>query len=128
MKVALDTNAYSAVARGELRAIDAVQRISEMAMPLPVLGELRAGFQGGTISHQNEAFLQRFLNTRNVQILAPDEQTTFHYARLFTLMQRKGVPLPQNDLWIAALVVQHNCILFTYDTHFDHFPQIPRWQ
>jgi len=127
MKVALDTNAYSAGARGEHAAMNAIQRINDLVMPLPVLAELRAGFQAGTLIHQNESLLQRFLNIRGVQILAPDEQTTFHYARLFTMMQRKGIPLPQNDLWIAALVVQHNCALLTYDTHFDHFPQIPRW-
>jgi predicted nucleic acid-binding protein len=96
-------------------------------MPLPVLAELRAGFEAGTLTHQNEVLLQRFLNQRGVQILAPDEQTTFHYARVFAVMHRKGMPLPQNDLWIAALVLQHSCVLLTYDAHFDQLPQIPRW-
>ena len=127
MKVALDTNAYSAGARGERPAMDAIQRITELAMPLPVLAELRTGFEAGTRRHQNEALLQRFLNQRGVQILMPDEQTTFHYARVFAFMHLKGIPLPQNDLWIAALVMQHNCVLLTYDAHFDHLPQIPRW-
>lgn len=34
--------------------------------------------------------------------------------------------LTENDLWIAALVVQHQAHLFARDTHFDHLPQIPR--
>jgi predicted nucleic acid-binding protein len=127
MKLVLDTNAYSAFARNDAHAVDAVQRGGEIEVPLIVLGELRAGFQAGTLSQQNEAQLQRFLNQPRVHILSLDEQTTFHYARLSTQLRRQGTPLPQNDLWIAALVVQHDCILLTYDKHFDRLPQIPRW-
>jgi predicted nucleic acid-binding protein len=31
-----------------------------------------------------------------------------------------------NDLWIAALVLQHNLRLHDRDRHFDHLPQIVR--
>jgi predicted nucleic acid-binding protein len=34
--------------------------------------------------------------------------------------------MPVNDLWIAALVIQHSLHLLTRDRHFDHLPQIPR--
>ena len=35
-------------------------------------------------------------------------------------------PIPTNDIWIAALVLQHNPALPVRDTHFDHVPQIVR--
>lgn len=127
MKLALDTNAYSALFRNDPRALEAIQQATEILLPLIVLAELRAGFQAGTLNQQNETRLQRFLNKPTARILSPDEQTTFHYARLFTLLRNKGTPFPQNDIWIAALVLQHDCMLLTYDSHFDHLPQIPRW-
>jgi tRNA(fMet)-specific endonuclease VapC len=55
-----------------------------------------------------------------------DEDTTHHHARLFHQLRRQGTPIPTNDLWIAALVVQHELHLFAHDAHFDHLLQIPR--
>jgi len=127
MKLALDTNAYTALFRHDRRALEATQAATEVVLPLIVLAELRAGFEAGSLTRQNEARLERFLNKPTARIVAPDEQTTFHYARMWNQLRRQGTPLPQNDLWIAALVLQHNCVLLTYDRHFDHLPQIPRW-
>lgn len=31
-----------------------------------------------------------------------------------------------NDLWIAALTLEHNLILYTRDAHFDDIPSVPR--
>ena len=31
-----------------------------------------------------------------------------------------------NDVWIAALALQHGATLFTRDTDFAHVPQLPR--
>ncbi|MBC7965347.1 MAG: PIN domain-containing protein [Fuerstia sp.] len=61
-----------------------------------------------------------------VQVLSPDDQTTHHYAQLYLQLRKKSVSMPTNDLWIAALVVQHNLILCTSDAHFQHLPQIPK--
>ena len=57
------------------------------------------------------ANLQRFLGSPRVSILLPDEQTTHHYAQLYQQLRKKGVAIPTNDLWIAALAVQHNLVL-----------------
>ena len=127
MRLAIDTNAYTALFRNDSRVLAAIQAATEIILPLIVLGELRAGFEAGTLTARNEASLQRFLSKPSARIVAPDEQTTFQYARLALQLRRQGTPLPQNDLWIAALVIQHDCVLMTYDRHFDHLPQIPRW-
>jgi tRNA(fMet)-specific endonuclease VapC len=95
-------------------------------VPLIVLGELRAGFLAGSRGTENEAGLARFLNSPRVDVLLADEDTTHHYARLFHQLHRQGTPIPTNDVWIAALVVQHQLYLFARDAHFDHLPQIPR--
>jgi tRNA(fMet)-specific endonuclease VapC len=95
-------------------------------VPLIVLGELRAGFLAGSRGTENEAGLARFLNSPRVDVLLADGDTGHHYARLFHQLRRQGTPIPTNDIWIAALVAQHQLYLFARDAHFDHLPQIPR--
>ena len=40
-------------------------------------------------------------------------------------LRTQGTPIPTNDLWIAALVVEHGLTLYTRDRHFEHLPQLP---
>jgi len=70
--------------------------------------------------------LTRFLNNPGVFVLAPDEQTTFFYADVYAYLRKKGRPIPTNDLWIAALCIQHNLVLFDRDSDFDALPQLAR--
>lgn len=126
VRIALDTNRYVDFARGVPEAVDRFQRAERILVPLVVLGELRAGFLCGARSAGNERNLAQFLNSPRVDVLVPDEETTYHYARLFFQLRRQGTPIPTNDLWVAALVVQHGLLLFARDRHFDHLPQLPR--
>ena len=59
-----------------------------------------------------------------VAVLYPDEQTTHQYATVFRQLRRQGTPIPTNDIWIAALVLQHDLALYARDRHFEHLPQI----
>ena len=126
MKIAIDTNRYVEFARGLPEAVNRLRVVDRIFMPLIVLGELRAGFLGGSRAPENEANLVRFLNSPRVDVLLADEETTHHYGRLFHQLRRQGTPIPTNDIWIAALVVEHQLYLFARDAHFDHLPQIPR--
>lgn len=126
MTVALDTNAYSDFMRGDARRVEIVRVARQIFLPLIVLGELRAGFAAGSQPSPNAVSLQKFLGSRRVSVLLPDEQTTFHYAHLYLELRRKAVAIPTNDLWIAALVVQHRLTLCTSDAHFEHLAQVPR--
>jgi tRNA(fMet)-specific endonuclease VapC len=126
MNVALDTNAYSDFMRGDSARVQVIRTARQIHIPLIVLGELRAGFAAGNQKSTNAANLQRFLNSLRVSILLPDEQTTHYYAQLYLELRKKGAAIPTNDLWIAALIVQHNLILCTSDPHFQHLPQVVR--
>jgi tRNA(fMet)-specific endonuclease VapC len=127
MKIALDTNAYVAFCKNESSAVDAIRRADSILIPLPVIAELRAGFGIGSKGAQNESVLQRFLNSKRVSIVLPDESTTFVYARLYGYLRKRGTPIPINDLWISAITLQHDATLLTFDSHFEKLPQIPKW-
>ncbi len=126
MRLALDTNRYRDFCEGKEEAVKTFQLAERIYMPFPVIAELRAGFACGTLARQNERVLNQFLNRPRIVILFPDEQTLFHYGRLYSQLRTQGTPIPTNDLWIAALVQQHNLILYSRDKHFNHLPQLPR--
>ncbi|OGQ04588.1 MAG: hypothetical protein A3F82_11110 [Deltaproteobacteria bacterium RIFCSPLOWO2_12_FULL_44_12] len=124
MKIAIDTNRYVDFCRGVPEVTATIQQAQQIFLPYIVLGELRAGFQSGKRGLVNERFLIRFLNSPRVDSLFPDENTTHHYARLFNQLKRQGTPIPTNDLWLAALTIQHDLQLFTRDKHFEQIPQL----
>lgn len=126
MRVALDTNRYSDLSRGDELVVDLVATADEVWLPFVVLGELRAGFAAGTQGPRNEAVLRRFLLKPGVGIVYADEQTTHHYANVYRQLRSQGTPIPTNDMWIAALVLQHSLALCARDAHFDALPQLMR--
>lgn len=126
MRLALDTNRYTDLCRGEASAISSVEHADEVWLPVIVLGELRAGFAVGNQGPRNEAVLHRFLLKSGVHVLYTDEQTTHHYAAIYKQLRKQGTPIPTNDMWIAALVLQHSLVLFARDAHFDAIPQLAR--
>lgn len=126
MRLALDTNRYVDFCRGVPEVVEHLGKAERIYFPFVTLGELRAGFACGLKTRGNERVLTRFLNSSRVRVLYADEQTTHHYAALYRQLREHGTPIPTNDLWTAALVVQHDLLLFARDQHFDVLPQIPR--
>ena len=126
MKLALDTNCYTDLCRGVTSVVKAIEFADEVWLPFIVVGELRAGFAVGNQGPLNEAVLRRFLMKAGVSVLYADEQTTHHYSAVYRQLRKQGTPIPTNDMWIAALVLQHSLVLCARDAHFDALPQIPR--
>ena len=126
MRLALDTNRYTDLCRGLADVVEIVEAADEVRLPFVVLGELRAGFAVGSQGPRNEAILRRFLLKPGIDVLYADEQTTHHYANVYRQLRKQGTPMPTNDMWIAALVLQHSLVLYDRDAHFDALPQLAR--
>jgi tRNA(fMet)-specific endonuclease VapC len=124
--VALDTNRLTDLFQGDAELADRLGECDEVWLPLVVLAEIKAGFYGGTQQHRNQFLLQSFLAQPTVGVLLPERETAEHYARLFVQLKRAGTPIPDNDLWIAALVLEHDLQLITRDPHFERVPQLLR--
>jgi tRNA(fMet)-specific endonuclease VapC len=122
MRLLLDTNSYSEIDDGDPGAIKRVQSATEVWLPLIVLAELYAGFELGSKKEENEKQLERFLSMPSVGVLLPDHETARHYGRLFQFLRRQGTPIPTNDVWIAALALQHGLVLDSADKHFLWVP------
>lgn len=124
MRVALDTNRLTDLLRGDVALAERLGACEEVSIPLMVLAEMMAGFYGGTQQHRNEALLRKFLAKPTIAILLPGRETAERYARLFVQLKRAGTPIPDNDLWIAALALEHDLLLITRDRHFACLPQL----
>ena len=112
--------------QGDAALAERLGLCDEVWIPLVVLAEIKAGFLGGTERHRNEFLLRKLLSKTTVGVLLPDRETAEHYARLFVQLKRAGTPVPDNDLWIAALALQHDLLLITRDKHFKSIPQLLR--
>ena len=126
MRVALDTNRYVDLCKGVIETVGVLEEAEGICLPFVVLGELRAGFALGRRQVDNERTLRRFLVRDGVRVLFADDQTTHHYASVFRQLRKQGTPIPTNDMWLAALVLQHNLALHARDRHFEHLPQLVR--
>jgi tRNA(fMet)-specific endonuclease VapC len=124
MKLVIDTNAYSDYLRGSQRIADQLNRATVVYMPVIVLGELKRGFYNGQRIDHNVNDLQKFLTKSIVRVLSVTEETAELYGRLATYLKQKGQPIPVNDIWIAALCLQHDAALLTNDSDFQYLPQI----
>jgi tRNA(fMet)-specific endonuclease VapC len=126
VRIALDTSRYVDLCKGIDETVAVLEEADAVLLPFVVLGELRAGFAHGRRSAENERVLRRFLAKDGVDVLFADDQTTHHYAAVFRQLRSQGTPIPTNDMWLAALVLQHNLALHARDKHFDHLPQLLR--
>jgi tRNA(fMet)-specific endonuclease VapC len=123
-RILLDTSAYSAYMGGHPQLQDPVRRAVEVYLNAVVVGELLAAFKKGSRTRQNEGRLREFVVGPRVSILSVDEETAVRYAVIHDYLRQKGIPIPTNDLWIAATAAQHGLRLLTLDAHFLRVPQV----
>ena len=68
MRIAIDTNRYSDIARGLPEAVKVVQAAERIFVPFAVIAKLRYGFLAGAKAMENEAKLVRFLASSRIEI------------------------------------------------------------
>ncbi|HEY1835428.1 MAG TPA: type II toxin-antitoxin system VapC family toxin [Candidatus Saccharimonadales bacterium] len=125
MRLALDTNAYTAFQRGQAAGLKQLIDTAELiVLPFIVEAELRAGFKKGSREPENHAKLSKFMSSNRVLVLWADEATNEIYARIWAELSAIGALIPTNDIWIAAICLQNNLALATADTHFKKVPFI----
>lgn len=119
LRYIIDTSAYSALNRDQHNLERFINPDNEIFVPLIVVAKLRAGFKFGNREQANESLLSDMLNAPNTTILKLSEKTTEHYAAIYSQLRQIGKPLGTNDLWIAALCLEHELPLLTLDADFE---------
>ena len=57
-------------------------------------------------------------------ILGTDADTALYYGQVKTELRQKGRPIPENDIWIAAIALQYDLTLITRDAHFEYIENL----
>jgi tRNA(fMet)-specific endonuclease VapC len=120
----IDTNIYSGLKQSTPSTLKLLVAEKRLAVPLPVIAELKFGFVNGTRSALNRATLDDFLAQTFVEVLFPTLQTCDLYAELRLHTKQLGKSLSNNDVWIAALAREDGDTLVTYDKDFSVFQEL----
>jgi len=120
MKYLLDTSAYSNLLKGNPILADIINNSEAIFVPSIVIAELRYGFRLGSRLEENERLLSRFLASKKVHGLLPDNATTDYFIAIATYARKNGIQLSHHDLWIAALAEQWDATLVSTDQDFKH--------
>ncbi len=112
----LDTNIVIAFFSGEPVVIDKFSQADEVLLPSIALGELIFGARKSSRASENLARIEDL--SQRVAVLGCDSDTARQYGMLKHILRLKGRPIPDNDIWIAAIARQYHLTLVTRDTHF----------
>ena len=119
----LDTNIVIALFAGEQSVMDHLKDANEVYIPSIVIGELYYGAKKSSQASKNLQRIETFIAS-NI-ILACDSVTAFHYGNIKEQLRQKGKPIPENDIWIAAIALQFKSILVSRDEHFSAVQGLP---
>ena len=112
----LDSDVAIALFRQDSSVQQALRAAERIFVPVIVVGELLAGALKSGQAQRERARVEALLVSG--QVLDCDLETAEHYAQVKDELRRRGKPIPENDLWIAALARQHELTLASRDGHF----------
>ena len=112
----LDTNIVIALFANDEGVVEQIRGAGEVFIPSVVIGEL---YYGARRSGRVEANTQRVDEFAAESIvLSCDVETEKRYGEIKDQLQKRGRPIPENDIWVAALALQHDLTLVSRDEHF----------
>jgi tRNA(fMet)-specific endonuclease VapC len=115
-RIAIDTNVAIAVLNNQLPIVESLKKFQVVCLPITVCGELLFGAKNSGLSARNEKKYLSFIES--CEILDNHLLVAQTYAEIRLLLKKKGKPIPENDIWIAAACKVNDLPLMTFDKHF----------
>ncbi|KFC24031.1 MULTISPECIES: type II toxin-antitoxin system VapC family toxin [Chryseobacterium group] len=112
----LDTNIIIDLFRGDEKTKSFLKNF-DFEIPVFVVGELFYGAENSSKKEKHFEQIKKF--TENVSIINSTEETARIYASVKSLLKQQGTPIPENDIWIAAISIENDKSLVTNDQHFS---------
>src|SRR5437667_10081767 len=103
--VLLDTNILIALFASEPVVLARLAAAPEVFVPAVAIGELYYGAVRSSHPETNIARIEAFAET--AAVIGCDVGTARHYGTIKNDLRAKGRPIPENDIWIAAVASQH---------------------
>lgn len=113
----LASNIVIDILRGDDATIKVVGQLRKIYVPVIVFGELYYG--ANKSDRTDKRFFEIEQLKHRVTSLNISELTSKHYGEIKDQLRQKGNLIPENDIWIAAIVKAKGIPLMTTDKHFQ---------
>lgn len=113
----LDSNIVINIFRNDVETIERVSQLRTIYIPVIVLGELYYGANKSNQTPKRTLEIEQL--KRRVNLLEVTEKTAEKYGEIKDQLRQRGKPIPENDIWIAAIVKETGLPLLTSDKHFQ---------
>lgn len=118
----LDANIVIALFASDTAVSEHLKSAPEVFIPSIVIGELYYGARKSSRVKENTTRIDEFVNSN--AILGCDVETARRYGEIKAHLRQMGRPIPENDVWIAALALQHTLVLVSRDAHFRYLENL----
>ncbi len=126
MRYVLDTNAVSALMKGESLVVARLRKVSrvDVAMPQPVVAEIAYGIERLPKSKRREALQERFdlLRTELARVAWTDSVSE-RFGAVKAALEKRGKRIEDFDAAIAAHALAEDAVLVT--ANLDDMARIP---
>jgi tRNA(fMet)-specific endonuclease VapC len=126
-EVLLDTSVVVRYFRKDAAVREKLLASATLYLPQTALGELYCGAYLCADPKRTLAEINNFLVA--VVLLFPGLATAQQYGKIRAALAQAGTPIPENDIWIAAIAHEHQLPLAARDAHFDQVAglQVLKW-
>ena len=115
-KLLLDTNIIIALFAKDQQIHQLLLNSEEVFVPCIAMGELYFGAYSSLRVKENIERINEF--SINNAVLGCNLDIAQTYGKIKNSLREKGQPIPENDIWIAAIAQQYDLILLSRDAHF----------
>ncbi|MCK6586236.1 MAG: type II toxin-antitoxin system VapC family toxin [Polyangiaceae bacterium] len=126
MRYVLDTNAVSALMKGDAHVLERLRRVGkgDVAIPQPVLAEIAYGIERLSRSKRRQALEERFELIRGEIARTPwTDSVSQHFGSVKAVLERRGERIEDFDAAIAAHALAEEAVLVT--ANLDHMARVP---
>jgi tRNA(fMet)-specific endonuclease VapC len=125
--IMLDSSVVIPHLRGQMDLAARVSAADQLFLSLIAFGELQKGIFRSSRPEESRRRVDHLFQI--VAVLSTDLGTAVRYGELSAALYQKGTPIPENDIWIAAMAIDCDMPLATRDAHFEKVPslQILNW-
>lgn len=120
--IAIDTNIAIEILNGNEATLQMLSGFDVIALPVTVCGELMFGAKNSRKAESNLAYYRAFISS--CEILDAKLPTAWEYANIKLSLKQTGRPIPENDIWIAAICQSYDIPLVSRDGHFSYIQSL----
>jgi len=117
-KIAIDSNIAIDIFNEVADTIEATSKFTSLYLPVTVAGEILYGAKNSQKKSYNLRKVKKFIS--DCKELRISNSTADIYSTIKFSLKQKGKPIPENDIWIAAICKENKIPFMTKDKHFEN--------